>query len=408
MTETNSLAAEAERYLLEPEARRDPYEMLMRLQAEDPVHKSEAGPWLVTKHNLAQAILKDPRFSRAEAVELEVPRIFNPGEAMEHYKVAISASEGERHRRLRGVVASWFTPKAVQQWQPLIDEVIEDVVGGLAPRRAMDLVPDLSLPIPERVICSIVGIPLTDHALFESWATVLSNRPLAGAGSDEDRARKTAASLEFIEYLKELIIVRRSNPTDDLISRLIATKDEGGKLDDREMETIVLDLLRGGHETTASMITNCMWILLEHPEQWALLKADPDLAPSAVNEILRYRSSVQVALVRVTTEDVQLGDKLIPRGEVVIASYAAANRDPDFIVDGHRLDITRGTSQLNVGLGYGRHLCLGAHLARAEVSTSLRSIAAHMPGIRLAKDSDDLAWRNHALISAPKELPVVW
>jgi cytochrome P450 len=255
----------------------------------------------------------------------------------------------------------------------------------------------------------MLGVPGDDHELFEGWTQVLNNRSVTGVDDETQRRRAAKALIEFGAYVRSIIEERRDSQSDDLVSQLIATEAQGEQMDETELVAMIIEMIGGGHDTTANTITNGVLTLLTNPDQFEQLAAEPELIPRAVEEVLRYRSPVQLSLSRLATEDVTYGGVTIPAGSIVLLALAGANRDPALIEDPDRFDVTRDASDNHhLSFGFGAHHCLGASLARAEVEIALTGLIARLPGLRLAADPDLLPYRNQALITAPAKLPVSW
>ena len=401
------LASASMRYLSDPAHRRDPYDLLDRLRTEEPVHHSDAGPWIISGHAEALAALRDKRLSRREATQRTALSIFMPGEALEIFFAGLTTSDGDVHARLRSLVARSFTPGAIAAWRPAIADVARGLVDELPTHGETDFVAAFSYPLPERIICRLLGVPAADHLLFGAWSARLTNRPPSGVASDEARQGATDALFEFRDYLQTFIAARRGAPADDLISQLITAEEQGDRLSDVELVSLVMELIRGGHETTANFMANALLLLLQHPAELAELRAAPARIAEAVEEILRVYSPVQMALTRVATEPVEIEGVTIPADAIVIVNLAAANRDPRLVESPDVFDVSRHEPR-HLSFGFGEHFCIGATLARAEAQIGLTEVLTRLPGLELAVAVDEIPWRDHALVNAPQALPVRW
>lgn len=401
------LAAASGRYLLDVTAKRNPYRLLEQLRRDDPVHETGAGTWIVSGYDLGLSVLRDTRFSRAAATEREMTTMFDPSEATEVYWHKTVNREGVDHTRLRRLLTPAFSPGAVRGWRPFIERAVDEIFERFAPREQGDLTAELAYPIPEHVICTMLGVPTSDHQLFEDWTRVLNARPQAGAGDDERRRVATAALTEFVEYLRALIARRRTDQRDDLVTQLISLEEEGDRLNERELVAVMMEIINGGHDTTANMIVNGVFMLLLHPDQLDRVRQDPALVDTAVEEILRYRSPVQLSLNRVTTEDVEVGGVTIPEGATVVVSLAGANRDPGEFEDPERFDVGREDNR-HLSFGNGSHFCLGVHLARSELQVTFERVVRRLHDLRLTVPVDELPWRTTTLVMAPARLPCSW
>ena len=407
MPSTPTLADETARYLLDVVAKRDPYDLLNRLRETEPVHQTAAGTWIISDLELGLAALRDLRFARDQAVAREIEMNFAPSDVTDVYRNRMMNQDGANHLRLRRLLAFTFSPNSVQAWRPAIERDVDELFDRVEPLHQADLVREISYPIPEHVICTLLGVPFEDHELFEKWSAVLNVRPQAGGLDETQRQRATSSLEEFAAYLRGLVEQRRAHPGDDLISKLVAIEEEGERLNDIELVAVLTEVINGGHDTTANAITNGALMLILHPDEFARLKADPTLVPTAVDELLRFRSPVQLTLTRHTTEDVEIGGVTVPAGQTVVIALAAANREGRAFDDPQRFDVGRMPNK-HVAFGAGRHVCLGAHLARAELQITLERIVRLLPDLRLDAELEELPWRTTTLVMAPSRLPVAW
>jgi cytochrome P450 len=355
--------------------------------------------WLVGGYHEVRQVVTDPRFSRARAVA--------PDRALTGFEVFASASingmDPPEHSRLRRLVAKAFTVRRVEALRPrvagIVGELIEAMLGGPQPA---DLVASFALPLPVRVICEMLGVPETDMAQFHGWSdTVL------GDWQQGSELIMTAA-ISMYEYFGQLIELKRAEPADDLMTALIAARDEGDRLSESELTSLGCTLLIGGHETTANQICQSLLTLLRHPDELARLAAEPALIPGAVEELVRFvQISGTLPPTRIATEDVPVGDVTVRAGEVVVPLYATANRDPGEFSDPDRLDVGRELVS-HLGFGAGAHHCLGAQLARLELQEAFRGLLGRLPGLRLAVPDSQLRYKPGMAIFSLRELPVRW
>jgi cytochrome P450 len=268
----------------------------------------------------------------------------------------------------------------------------------------MEAVREYGFPVPQRVICEMLGVPREDFALFERWSEALIEIP-PGGELDEHRTRSTQAMAEVAAYVRRLLALRRGTRGDDLISRLLAAEDDGSRLNEIELVAITFELIIAGHETTAKLIPNGLYLLLTDPEQFALAWEDGHLLASAVDEILRFENSVQMALPRVALDDVELRGRTIPKGDTVAVIVGSANRDAEVFASPDEFQVRRDPND-HIGFGFGSHFCIGHALARAEVRIALERLFQRFPGVRLA--SDDIEWASPNMTRGVKRLPVRW
>ncbi|RRO19337.1 cytochrome P450 [Saccharopolyspora rhizosphaerae] len=374
-----------------------------RLRAQEPLTRVKLPygerAWLATRYADVKVVLGDPRFSRAEAERRDEPRM-RPGPAAG----GILSMDPPDHTRLRRLVAKAFTQRRVEQLRPRTQEIADELVSGMVERgRPVDLVEEFALPLPITVICELLGVPVEDRADFRVWSDAfLSTNRL----SDEQVSGYTE---RMLDYIAGLIAQRRAEPADDLITGLIAARDEHDQLSEDEMVLLATGILVAGHETTASQIPNFLHVLLTHPEQLRQLRADLDLVPPAVEELLRFVPlGVGAGFARYATEDVELGGVLVRAGEPVLASIGSANRDEAVFGDPEELDLLRAEAS-HVGFGHGPHHCLGAQLARMELQVALRTLLERLPGLSFPHSPEqDVEWKTGLLVRGPQRMLVSW
>jgi cytochrome P450 len=379
-----------------------PTPRLAELRASQPVARvtfpNGSTGWLVTKYADVRQVLIDPRFSRAKAASAGT----NSGLGMVAAD-SILGMDPPEHTRLRRLVAGAFTARRVEELRPTVTALVDELLGTLVTLpRPVDLVEHFSLPLPVRVICELLGVPAEDQNVFHSWSdTVLSD-----AARDPDEVR--AAMGKLAGYFGVLIAQKRETPADDLMTALIAARDEGDRLSEKELVNLGFALLIAGHETTANQINMFLLTLLHFPEEYARLAATPELLPQAVEELMRFVQLGEGAgLPRVTTDDVELSGVTIPAGSVVMTSMSAANRDDTVFHEADRLDLSREIAQ-HLGFGAGVHHCLGAQLARMELQEAMRGLLRHTPGLRLAVPESELRFKTGMIVRSLQTLPVTW
>jgi len=354
--------------------------------------------WLVSGYENVRQMIIDQRFSRALAVA--------PGRAQPGFEMSaagsISGMDPPEHTRLRKLVASAFTARRVEALRPRVASIVNELIDAMADRpQPADLVADFSLPLPAQVICEMLGVPAEDLGQFHAWSDTI----IGDWQRDSDEIMTALAAL--YGYFGRLIEIKRGRPADDLMSALIAARDEDDRLSEQELTVMCCTLLIGGHETTANQISLSLLLLFDHPGQVAKLRADPGLIPGAVEELLRYVRLGSLPPARVTKEDVQLGGVTIPAGETVIPLFGTANRDPSVFTDPDRLNVTRDAAS-HLTFGAGVHHCLGAQLARVELQEAFRGLIGRLPGLRLAVPASDLEFKPGMAIHSLRELPVLW
>jgi len=348
------------------EVRADPYPAYRRLREVAPVHRSEVLPlWVVTRFDDCGAVLRDPRFGKSD----EAQRIFGSApDASERDVPIISRHSMLRmnppdHTRLRGLVAREFTPKRVEALRPAIVAMVDAILDRLADAGDGDVMDVLAFPLPVQVIGELLGVPEADRDQFR-WIVRDAAAALEPMVDRETVERAEAASEEMTRYFRALIRERRSEPTDDLIGALIHLRDDDDRLTEDELVATIVLLFAAGFETTTNLIGNGLFSLIRNPDELRRLRNDRSLLPGAVEEMLRYESSVQLD-ARTALDDVDLARHPIAAGQVVLTLLGAANRDPHRYPDPDRFDVTR-TGQQHLSFAAGIHYCLGASLARLE------------------------------------------
>ncbi|MEU1792086.1 cytochrome P450 [Streptomyces sparsogenes] len=366
--------------------------------------------WVVTRHHDVAAVLTDPRFVTNTA---SLPGGGPDSHADLLVKVGVSADlapylagnlthvDAPEHTRLRRLVSEAFTAERVAALRPRVAALagtLLDALPGHATDGTVDLVEHFARPLPIAVLCELLGIPERDRPRWRGWS-----RDCAGTSP---RTLNTALG-ELAAAVRELAGRRRTDPRDDLLTGLVQTRDEsGGRLDDAELVTMVLTLLVAGHETTAHLIANGTAALLAHPEQLALLRADPGLIPGAVQELLRLYGPPTATQPRYATEDIAVGGVDIPRGDCVHAQLAAANRDPAHYPRPDALDITRAPRTPHLAYSLGPHRCLGAGLADQQAETALAALFGRFPGLTLAVPPERFSWQPSPVMLHLTRLPV--
>jgi cytochrome P450 len=353
-----------------------------------------------SRYDDVRSVLTDPRLSSRSAPSAHVvPRADLRREVESG---SILQNDGERHAYLRRLLTSEFTVKRVQALRPRIQQLIEDHLDAmLASDGPVDLVQAFALPIPSLVICELLGVPYADRDEFQQRSAVL-----VSVDRDEDEAMRVNEELQ--QYMAALVTAKQELREDDLLSRLITRAEEQGEpLTLRELVSIGITLLIAGHETTANMIGLSTLALLRDPGQLDALRNDPDLAPTAVEELLRYLSVVQFGLFRHVVEDIPLGEETIEAGEYLIAAISSGNRDESVFPDPDTIDLSRKASA-HLAFGFGPHQCLGQQLARVELQEVYTRLYRRIPTLRLAVPFEEIRFKNNTLVYGVTALPVTW
>ncbi|WP_079530028.1 cytochrome P450 family protein [Halobacillus hunanensis] len=392
--------------LFSPEFNQNPYPAFNKLRQEDPIHQTLLPngnfSWIVTRYDDAVAVLKDPRFIKDYTYFLGEEQEEEQTESNIFVKNMLF-SDPPDHKRLRGLVQKAFTPKMIEGLRGRIKEITDDLLDKVEPNGKMNLIDDFAFPLPIIVICEMLGVPSQDRNKFRTW----SNTLVEASNDPEEAAQLQTHMAEFVMYLKELIAIRRQDPKDDMISKLIQSEEEGDSLSEQELYGVISLLIIAGHETTVNLVTNGVLALLENPEQKQQLINDPSLIESALEEFLRYNGPVEFSTDRWAAEDVELRGETIAKGDHVIVALDSANRDSEQFEDPDVFDITRGKSK-HLAFGKGIHFCLGAPLARLEAEVAVTTLLRRMPGLQLNTTSEKLEWRPGMLMRGLKELPVAF
>jgi cytochrome P450 len=357
------------------------------MRREAPVYQDPAGEWYLTRYDDCVAALHDLRLS-SDRTDAHL-RPLAPAERsrVSYYEAMRRAMllfiDPPQHTRLRRLVARAFTPRTAEALRPRIQAIADELLAAV-PAGNFDVMRDLALPLPYFVIADMIGLPRADRPQIKAWSTDFANA--IGGAFSADVARQANDSLRaFGDHLRPIVARLRAAPEPNLLSELVAAEEQGDRLTEDELFATAMVLMIAGHETTTNMIANGLWLLLCHPDQLQLLRENPALIGSAVDEVLRYASPVQ-STVRVASEDVTLGGIVIPQGARISMLVGAANRDPARFADPERFDITRHPNP-HLGFGDYIHICLGAALARVEGQVALGTLAQRYPTMRPISES---------------------
>ena len=365
----------------------DPYPVFTELRDHHPVlHDGTRNQWLISRHDDVDRLLRDRRLGRTYrhvASDAEFGRTPPPvwhAPFHELNDAGMLDLEPPDHTRLRRLVSKAFTPRTVAAMAPRVQVIVDDLVGRTLEAGEFDLIADIAEPLPVTVIAELLGIPSPDRHLLRPWSNDFCL--MYELDPPEASARRAVAAAEaFGAYLHDLIAERRARPRDDLISGLITVADEGDQLTEAELVATCVLLLNAGHEASVNGAGNGWWTLFRHPEALAELRASPDLAATAVDELLRFDTPLPL-FERWVLSDIEVAGTTIPRGQEVALLFASANRDPAAFPDADTLDLHR-PSRGHLAFGAGIHYCLGAPLARLELRTAFATILRRMPGLTL-------------------------
>jgi cytochrome P450 len=393
---------------LSPDFIKNPYPAYQRLRTADPMHVNSFGAFVASRHAEASLVLRDKRFGK-DFVERSKRR-YGPSimeepifRSMSHWMLQQDPPD---HTRLRGLVVKAFTARRVEDMRPRIQQVVDQTIDAVIDQGHMDLIEDFAFRLPVTIICDMLGIPEEHREMFykgsRDGGRILEPVPM----TPEEIAQANVANAMARMYFEQLFELRRKNPGEDLTTQLVQAEEDGSKLTNEEMTANIILLFGAGHETTVNLIGNGLLALHRNPDQLALLKADPSLMANAIEEFLRYDSSVQLT-GRVALEVIDdLGGKRIPKGETVLCLLGSANRDPAVYADPERLDIRRPNIR-PLSFGGGIHHCLGAQLARIEAEIAIATLLRRIPDLRL-DDADNPEWRPTFVLRGLKRLPASW
>lgn len=378
---------------------RDPYPAYTRVREEAPVSyvllPDGQYAWMITKYDDALAALKDQRFIK-DFTKLT-------GNNMEHSSVFsqnMLFADMPDHKRLRGLVSKAFTPQMIAGMRDRIQEITDELLDHIADKDKIDLIDVFAFPLPIIVICEMLGIPTEDRDKFRIWSNSMIE------GSNGEFAQNMEQHMkDFVAYLGKRFAIMRESPGEDLISKLLVSEEQGDQLTEQELYGVVSLLIIAGHETTVNLIGNSVMALLENPKQMALLKEQPELIHTAIEEVLRYNDPVEFSTSRWAGADLDFKGESIRKGDLVIVVLNSANHDPNQFKDPEIFDITRQKSR-HLAFGKGIHACLGAPLARLEGEIAINSLLRRFPSMTLNEDKENLEWRAGMIVRGVKELPI--
>lgn len=368
----------------------DPYPAYAELRARGRVIRYEpTDQWLVPHHADVSALLRDRRLGRTyqhrfgheEFGRTPPPPEHEPFHTLNDH--GMLDLEPPDHTRIRRLVSKAFTPRTVERLRPYVQGLANDLVAALVGDGGGDLLTDVAEPLPVAVIAEMLGIPEADRGQLRPWSADICGMYELNP-SEETAARAVRASVEFSDCLRELIAARRKEPGDDLISGLIAAHDEGDRLTEQEMISTAVLLLNAGHEATVNATVNGWWALFRNPDELAALRADHSLIPSAIEELMRYDTPLQL-FERWVLDDIEIDGTTIPRGSEIAMLFGSANHDPAVFTDPARLDLTREENP-HISFSAGIHYCIGAPLARMELAASMTALLRQAPALTLAEE----------------------
>lgn len=379
----------------------NPHPVNAALRCGGAVHKVDypagAEAFVVVDYESVASGLSDPRLSKRidKAPAWFRAAIMDNSPSLAHNMLLTDPPE---HARLRAPVGRALTAGRIERLRPHIQDTTDDLIDAFPGSGEVDLINAFAYILPALVVCELIGIPVQDRTMFQQWSQTLSESP-----GDPDASQR--ANDQAVTYIEELLVIRRKEPRDDLITDLMRAADDG-VLNHQELVSTLVSVTIAGHKTTTNLIGNGMYALLSHPDQLELLRSDPQLMPSAIEEFLRYEGPVDRGTLRVAVENIRLGQVDIPKESFVHLSLTAANHDPAVFPDPDRLDITR-TPNRHMSFGPGTHNCAGSGLARLEGHIAFSTLLRRLPDIELAVPPGDITWRSDTSVSRGLEaLPI--
>ena len=403
--------------LREESVRANPYPFYARLRTEAPIHWDPAagldGGWVLTRHADVMAALRDPRVTAERMAPPEgiewLPEEYRAAgrqvfRAMPHQLLFLDPPD---HTRLRGLVSKAFTPRLVEALRPRIVALADELLDPIQQVGHAEIISELAYPLPAIVIAELLGVPPEDREQFIRWSSDFGGF-LDGSNLTMEQAMMALQGVsDFMDYFRDIIAARRTVPRDDLLQAMLIARERDDKLTEDELLANLVLLLAAGHGTTTHLLGNGLLALLRNREQFERLVADPTLVTTAVPELLRYDSPVQLTGRRVGHEDITVGGVTVAAGQHFTAILGAANHDPEQFSDPEHLDVGRPENR-HLSFGFGIHFCLGAPLAKLEAEIVLAAIARRLPHLDLASDAEErLEWRPSVVFHGLESLPVV-
>ncbi len=380
--------------LFSVETRRDPYPLYRQLRERSPVlHVPGPELWIVLRHASVKRVLSDH-----DAFSSNVSALHG------HEFAWLLFMDPPRHTKLRAIISRAFTSRAIASLEPRIREISRTLLDAAVERGRLDLIADYATPLPMMVIAEMLGLPAGDWQQLARWSEtiVALGNTISGTGAAEAAAAFRVADAAMSDYFGRVVRERRARPGDDLVTKLAGAEVDGERLDDGELVRFCQLLLAAGTETTTNLIDNAMITLLEHPDALARLRADPSQIPTALEEVLRYRTPVQ-AMFRATNREITLDGVILPARAFVIAAIGCANRDPAAFGDAERFEPARDPNP-HIAFGHGVHFCLGAPLSRLEGRIALADLLARFASLEVV----DPVWppRPSFHVLGPASLPL--
>ncbi len=391
------------------EINQNPYPLFARLRKERPIAygRSYLGDgYMLSRYSDVLMCLEDTRRFCSDLRSLS--DVKDPHDTwwmpsiMQAFRDNLVSTDDPQHKRLRNLVHKAFTPKRVEALTATIEEMVHRLLDDMANRPQVDLIADFALPLPLNIISSMMGVPEEDRAGFHRYTKRFLDGTIIGLGA---ALRQLPNTLMMMRFLRRLIRLRREKPSDDLITALVQAEEQGDRLSESELITMIFILLLAGHETTVNLIGSGALALIEQPDQLHRLRAPPELIDTAIEELLRFTNPVEHPGPRYVREELELHGVKLGRGQLVLPLIASANRDEQQFPDPDRLDIAREPNR-HLAFGMGIHYCLGAPLARLEARIAVLELVKRFPDLRLAVPPIELEWRTSVAVRGLEALPV--
>jgi hypothetical protein len=388
---------------------RDPYPILQQLRDYNPMFKpAGTNMWLVTRYRYVNELLRDKRLGHdydRRMLEAHGDQVFADNGAYRLLQQTMLFKDPPDHKRIRSLATKAFGAARINEMQPKIEAIVDELLDDLQTRQEGDLLHEFAFKLPVIVICDMLGIPVEDRERFLEGSNIsgrlIDPTPLSAA----ELAEENSQAAESAEYFATLCQQRREHPQDDLVTALVQAETDEGKLSRDELVANIGLLFGAGHETTVNLIGNGLVALFSNPEQLAKIKTNPALIPALVEELLRFDSSVQIT-ARTALEDVEFEGRLIKQGDEVMTLLGAANHDPEQYTHPDKLDVERDRVK-SVSFGGGIHTCIGAQLARIEAAVAFERLFARLPNLQLTQ-LDNPDWKATITLRGLKQLPARW
>jgi cytochrome P450 len=382
----------------------DPYPIYNQLRRVAPNHLSALGVRFISSYSQTAAMLRSTSFTQTFGFDLGTADQGVSNAFLQVVADMIIFKNPPEHPRLRRLVTPAFLPRALVEWRSQVEELVAARLDQFIQNGGGDLEGEYAAPIPAIVLARLLGMPYEDHQLFEN-VTLAFEAIVKPIITEEALSTAHHATLEFHTYIRDLVEDHRSTGQQDLLGMLIAAEDQGDRLTESELVSLVFNLVLAGSDTTASLISSGVLHLLNNPDELNKLRTRPELIGNTVDEILRFEPPVQNSFMRVATKDTDIEGVTIGAGERVVAFIAAANRDPDIFPEPDRFRVDRARAKDHLAFGYGAHLCLGRSIGKLQASIALSRLLERAPQLRLA--SGDVRWRETAVTRRLQELPVL-